>query len=180
MYLIAGYDETVHYSRTDSVGARLHPTIDEVSATLDGADITLSVSPEWDDVLEQFDLVILGSEKPTAGELVIKWTGTDPDGSAFCDYETCWVLASDAPDAGLVLRTRHFLRLDASDPVVPALVAAAVTYINNAGVTAPEPTDEGATALYELAVSLYVSTIYSGGESKLGDAMTSVLLQLRS
>jgi hypothetical protein len=180
MYLIAGYDETVHYARTDSAGARLQPTIEEVSATLAGVTVELSQPVTWDDEAEQFDLVILGSEKPSAGELVVLWSGTDPDGGYFIDSETCWVLASDAPDAGLVLRTRHFLRLDASDPVVPALVAAAQTFITNAGVSAPDPTDEGATALYELAVSLYVSTIYSGGEGKLEPAMTSVLLQLRS
>lgn len=83
---------------------------------------------------------------------------------------------SVASDARLEAKVSDFLRIGVDDPTLKPLIAAARVYLSNAGVIEPEDEDP----LYDLAVTLYVNTIYSGGEDKLQDAMTSMILQLRA
>jgi hypothetical protein len=175
MYLIAGLDETVYYSRTETG----QPTVSSVTATLDGVAVTLSESPAWDEENGRYTLVVLGSEKASAGELVFTWNGTDADGGEFSDAQSVWVLASDAAFEGPLLRSRQFLRLEESDPVVLPLVLSALESLKIAGVSQPDATDESGVSAYEVAVATVVSMMYSGGESKLGPAIQSAIWQLR-
>ncbi len=80
-------------------------------------------------------------------------------------------------------KVKDFLRIEGEDRVLSPLISAAIAYLENAGVEEPE-LDSGSTtspalALYELAVILYVNAIYSGGENKLGAAMTAIMLQIK-
>lgn len=74
-------------------------------------------------------------------------------------------------------KVSEFLRIPVSDPNLDTLIDAALEYLENAGVTAPEEGDKA--NLWDLAVTLYVNTIWSGGEDKLGDAMVGIVHQLR-
>ncbi len=177
--IVAGCDTVLYYERSDSTGAVQATSVD-ATAKLNGTTVTLSADPVWDTVNERYALDVVAAEVSAAGELVLTWTGTDPDGRSFTDVETITVLADDSDDALLVDRVRRFLRVESSDPTILALVLAAKAYIEGAGVTRPDASDDGATALYDLAVCCYVSTIYGGGEGGLEDAMTSMLLQMRA
>lgn len=89
-------------------------------------------------------------------------------------------------------KVKHYLRIDGGDDdqlIVP-LISAAKQYMLNAGVTEPEPpdggegeepsTDANELSLYELAVMLYVNTIYTGGgEIALSKAMDGIILQIK-
>jgi len=178
--LIAGCDRPLYYTRIDVDDSTVQPTIESVSGVLNGAAVTIADTPQWDEENARYALEALGTEIAAAGTLLLTWKGTDPDGRAFTDTETVIVLADDSPDALLLRRVQEFLRLEDNDPTVWMLVGAAKAYVAGAGVTRPDPAeDEEKTAQYDLAVSLYVSIIFSGGESKLDAAMTAVLLQLR-
>lgn len=86
-------------------------------------------------------------------------------------------------DPRLVQKVKDFLRVSDDDTLQP-LILAAEAYLANAGVMPPEE-GEGDVwmkirALYELAITLYVSLVYSGGGSNLEPAMTAIILQIKN
>jgi len=83
-------------------------------------------------------------------------------------------------DAALLTKVEDFLRVESGDPTVPPIIDAAIGWLANAGAARPDGTDPLKLAQYELAVTIYVNTIFSGGESKLEAAMTSIVYQLRN
>ena len=176
--LIAGCDATVSFDE--------EATTVDVTATLNGTTVTLSNDPspvDASDLSAGYTLDLLSDEVLTPGDFVLTWVWDDADGIEHTRPVTYLVLASDDPDALLVYRANRFLRLEDDDPTVIPLVLAAKQYLENAGVADPRDEStpaEGAVAQYELLVCLYVSTVYSGGESKLDVAMTSHILQMRS
>jgi hypothetical protein len=202
--LPAGCDRSITYARLDphdlstiedldagtttTRPARVKPTINRVTAKLNGQTLELTHEPTWDDTahriedgIEQGQEFVLELDGSTlvVGELAITYQGTDPAGGAFKDTVTYLVLADDGPEAALIYRVTNFLRLEATDPTIPPLVDAAIAYLENAGVTRPADSEGKQVALYELAVTLYVNTIFSDGEDKLEDAMTSIVWQLK-
>lgn len=81
-------------------------------------------------------------------------------------------------DARLLKKVCDYLRVNSADPSIMPLITAAQQYLEGAGV--PAPVQGAPTEQYDLAVILYVNTIYNGGEDKLEGAMTSLVLQLRA
>ena len=69
--------------------------------------------------------------------------------------------------------------MERQDTSVLPLVRAACGYLKNAGVTVPDGADQGQAAQYDLAVALYVSTVYNGGEEKLERSMNGIIQQIR-
>ena len=176
--LIAGCDATVSFDE--------EATTVDVTATLNGTTVTLSNDPspvDASNLSAGYTLDLLSDEVLTPGDFVLTWVWDDADGIEHTRPVTYIVLASDNPDALLTYRVNRFLRLEDDDPTVLPLVLAAKQYLDGAGITDPRDDSapqDAAVAQYELAVCLYVSIVYSGGESKLDPAMTSVILQMRS
>lgn len=96
------------------------------------------------------------------------------------------------PEDRLLELVRQYVRAgSADDALLVPLISAAKQYLLNAGVPEPiveepEPPEEptpasGELSLYELAVTLYVNTIYNGGNEKvLEQAMTGIILQIKT
>jgi len=83
-------------------------------------------------------------------------------------------------NTALIAQVCGFLRIETDDGTVEPLVDAAIAYMTGAGIIRPDPTELDATAQYNLAVTLYVSGIFNGGENKLEPALIATMLQLRA
>lgn len=93
----------------------------------------------------------------------------------------------------LLAKVNGFLRIEAGDTTTLPLIQAAKAYLENAGVLEPEAIEESDLVeeselwddaenplmLYELAVAIYVCTVFNGGEGKLQAAMTAIILQIK-
>lgn len=128
--LQAGCDQSVTYVRTDPVAttdienvdtgetvtrpARIHPTIDTVTALLGTTPVELSHNPTWDDTdhriedgREQGQEYVLQLDGSEAGStdgagFSLEYAGTDPDGSAFTDIVTYTVVAPNVDGVPLL------------------------------------------------------------------------------
>lgn len=80
----------------------------------------------------------------------------------------------------LDIKIRQFLRIDAEsddESLLLSIIDAAKEYLVNAGVTEPTET----SSLYDIAVTLYVNTIWNGGDedAELKKSLTGMIIQLK-
>jgi hypothetical protein len=176
--LTVGSGQSLAYYRLDTAGQRIIFTLSSLDASLNGVPVVVTHSPAWDEEAKEYVIELAPAELAVVGTLVLTFKGA-ANGKTFEDVERYLVLDDDSTYAGLIYRVSQFLRVDSGDTTVPGLVMAAVAYLAGAGCQRPSEDDAEATSLYETAVMAQTSILYSGGESKLGPTVTSIILQTR-
>lgn len=155
-----------------------YPTTDAVTFEVHGTSVALTdTDGVWAGVIPHDIADPADGEQQWGGAFVITRSGADGQQISRVAVRVFVVLSGGYE---LLEQVTSFLRCEADDPTVPPLIRAAEGYLAGAGVTAPAAPDSSDGALYSLAVVLHVHAMYSGGEDKLGDSLTAIILQLRA